>query len=549
MTAHRPLNHEESQQQLFAALHALRRRLRWRDNVHALTRWGWALLLPALAVALLAFVQPIANAWLWTALAVGGALLGWLLWSLLRPLSLARVARRVDAEAQTHERLATALELGAAHNRDPLPLRQQQDAAQRAATWAANPTSTLPWRWERRPLIGAGILTLFLLVAPLLPNPQEAILAQRAIVQRVAKAEAEKLDELQQQLEEENALPREAREALLRELESLERNLEQNEGDLEQALADIEKARQALEERLDANRAGREAALQQTVERLQQMSQQENASARDAAQALADQAASASEAERRAQASALREQAAQAAATDPALAEALQSLANAIEGGDGAAAQAAADALADTMAQTEQALADQAAIAEALGQVEQSRQAMANAPLANGQTAQNSGDGQGQGAGSGQGQGQGAGNGQGQGQGQGPGVGGGGGGSTSPTDQGGRDGSGTFQGSDPNNLGTQNDGEAFFGGSDEILVPEWGDPSLVRGQASSEGQTQSQEGSGIQPGLNNGAIVPSRNASASYESGSYQASGGRPSLAPYYEELILRYGERLRGER
>lgn len=118
MTAHRPLNHEESQQQLFAALHALRRRLRWRDNVHALTRWGWALLLPALAVALLAFVQPIANAWLWTALAVG-ALLGWLLWSLLRPLSLARVARRVDAEAQTHERLATALELGAAHNRDP----------------------------------------------------------------------------------------------------------------------------------------------------------------------------------------------------------------------------------------------------------------------------------------------------------------------------------------------------------------------------------------------------------------------------------------------
>ncbi|MGH2544858.1 MAG: hypothetical protein ACRDIB_18865, partial [Ardenticatenaceae bacterium] len=163
-----PLTYDEAQHQIYDALRRLRTRLRWRDGLRVASQWAWVAAAAALAIQLLARLMPIAGAIWWSVAIHLLALLGWVVWLLLRPLPLERVARRVDAEAHTKERLATALELEARHRQDELSLKQQRDAATAAGRAASAPVSSLPWQWARQPLWLAAALLLATLVAPLL---------------------------------------------------------------------------------------------------------------------------------------------------------------------------------------------------------------------------------------------------------------------------------------------------------------------------------------------------------------------------------------------
>ncbi len=79
-----------------------------------------------------------------------------------------------------------------------------------------------------------------------------------------------------------------------------------------------------------------------------------------------------------------------------------------------------------------------------------------------------------------------------------------------------------------------------------MLVPSWGDPSLIQGQQGSGGEAQESEGSGSQVGLNNGTLVPGSTFAGGFDPGSY-AGENRPDLPSYYEELIIRYQEQISG--
>ena len=550
-----PLNRDEALQQIVDALILFRHRLRWRNGVSFASRWAWLAIAIVLMLQIAARFVPIADVDWWGMLVLVVATIGWLLWLRVHPLSLEDVARRVDAEANTKERLATALELDAKARQDELSLLQQRDAAKLGQTLAQAPADVLTWQWSRRPAAFALILLLVTFVSAFLPNPMDAILAEREAIQQEAIAEADKIDDLRRALEEQNALPREDREKLLAELEELSRSLRENQGEREEALADIEQARDALRERQDPQNSAREASLEQLAAQLQRLSGNNEAQERESIAAgqealdeLAANMSQMSEQERRDAAESLRQQAAQAAATDPALAQALQQLANGLESNNLAAAEVAANQVEQALSDAEQALNDQQALAQALAQLDTSRQALAQAQEA--QAGENQGNAAGQGAGNGQAQGNAAGNGSGQGngagQGAGSGTGGGGGGSNSPTDNGGRQGSGSFAGSDPNRSGsgaiqgTPN----FNGANEEVLVPSWGNPSLIQGQAGNEGQVTEQEGNSPQAGVNQGAIVPGSIFSGEFESSPY-TSEQRQGLSPYYEELIIEYQKRI----
>ncbi|MBA3532812.1 MAG: hypothetical protein H0T73_12880 [Ardenticatenales bacterium] len=275
-----PFSRDETQQQIIDSLATLRSRLRWRDGVRLAAQWGWLAVAAALGVQLLARVTPIAWA-AWGSLALLlAALLLWLAWVQLRALPLPLVARYVDAEARTKERLATALELEAHARHDDLAMKQQSDAAGVAQRAARVPVETLPWQWSRRPVALAGVLLLATLIAPFLPNPMDAILAERAAVQREALEQAEEIENLREELAENGTLPREERERLLAEMDELAQSLRENPGDREEALADIERAREALRERQDPNSTSREASLEQLAAELQRMSGNEQAQER-----------------------------------------------------------------------------------------------------------------------------------------------------------------------------------------------------------------------------------------------------------------------------
>jgi hypothetical protein len=169
----------------------------------------------------------------------------WLLfvlgYSLLHPLPPLRVARRVDSELALRDRLATALELSrgvsAGDTRFDLALVAYQKADALAVARSIEPASAFPLRWPRRSLaLAAGCLIAALLLG-LMPNPMEAILAERTAVAEVAREQAEQLEELAGELAEVESLDPTDQEELLRQLREAAERLRANPGNRERGLA------------------------------------------------------------------------------------------------------------------------------------------------------------------------------------------------------------------------------------------------------------------------------------------------------------------------
>jgi hypothetical protein len=560
------------------------RRLRLRDGWLLAQRSLWAACLAGVLIQLTGRVWPMERLWLWTLAPLALWLLAMMGISLLQPLPPMRVARRVDAELGLKERLATALtledrgvgrlgnwetgrlgnwETGKLENVGQSPnlptyqstnlptyqptnlptfhstliALQRQDAL--ATAQAVDPRRAFPFRWLRRPLLLTAVLVAAMIVLAVLPNPMDAVLAERAAVAQAAEEQAERMEELREEIENVGELTPEAREELLRQLAELAEQLRANPGDREEALADLSKVEEALRQELDPNADARQAALEALAAGLQALAEGETDEEADlsdipeALEKLAEQLAEMDAAEREALAQSLAGMAARTAqAGEGDLAQALAALAQAAQSGEGDVASQAAQAAADALAQAQGELADQAALRRTLSQVQESRQAMA-------QAVQGQSVAQGQGQRQGQGQGQGQGQSQGQGQGQ-PGGGGGTQADTLPPA------SGVGKADRP-----QGEGQPGTTGEldQQIYVP-WerrqgsGDEVFIPGQEAGQGETQVREQKDPLPGAPGQALVPYQEVYYNYLDAanqtmerSYIPSGLKDYVREYFSQL------------
>ncbi len=516
----------ERNETLTPLLRPLGRRLRLRDGHSLITRTLWLPLLAVALIQLLGRLIPLAgyDRLAWTPLAL------WLLlapgYGLLRPLPPSRVARRADAELGLRDRLATALELG--HD-DPeqsrrfdaaLVASQQSDAL--VVARSLDPSQAFPLRWPTRLLaLAAGCLAAALLLA-YLPNPMDAILAERAAVAAAAEEQAEQLEELAEELAADETLDLAEREELLRQLREAIESLRNNPGDREQAMADLAKLEESLRRQLDLESAARRAALEGLAADLSTLAAETSPPSippkggEEVArllEQLAEQAAEMSPEERENLADALAEAAARIAGSDAALASALSQLAQGIRSGQSSsqAAQAAADAL--------RAASADAALQQALAQALDQAQGAANALAQAGQGAQAQRPGQGQG--------------------QGP-L-GSGGGTTART---GPPGTRTGRAGDP----TAPNKPFDVGELDTVFAP-WqqgqpGDPDFLPGRQTDQGEETTRETAQPQPGASGAALIPYSEVFASYADAAvetmereYVPSGLKEYVREYFTHL------------
>jgi hypothetical protein len=360
----------------------------------------------AVALALVARVQPVAP---WPELlAADGALVGGLVlavaaWAWLRRRRRLEIARRGDAALGLDERLSTAVET----REQPRPLaldtadrtahetligQQLRDTTDRlgAALPALDAALPLAPRASRRVWLLPLGLVVALGLATFAPNPMDAFWQQQAAVQQQIKEEQQRIEELRKELAARPGDPNDpTRQQLLQELQDLEQALGAGDLTREEALAQLSETEAQLQQLVDAQAPGEQAALDALG---RQLAQSDNPAARQAAEALKnnrpDAAAEAlkgldpskmTEEQRQALADALRQAAQDAAANDPNLAQRLNDAAQALESNDPAAAQRALENLANDVNQTGQNTLSQQELEQALAQIQQSKQGLAGA--------------------------------------------------------------------------------------------------------------------------------------------------------------------------
>jgi len=326
-----------------------RRRLRLRDGWRMAQQTLWLAALGGLLVQLAGRLWPVERLWQWSLLPFGVWLLGSLGYTLLQPMTLMRTACRVDRELGLRERLSSALafqptlsNIHAARAGGPeasfqrLAWRQHEDALHAAA--GVQPGQAFPFGWQPRPLAAAALLLLAALASAWLPNSMNAVLAEREAVRQEAARQAQRVEDLQRQVEQATELTAEQREELLRKLQELAEKLRQSNGDLEQAMADLSRLEQSLQEKLDPDALAQQANLEALAEQLARLAQKPRdpgqSAAEAAAQALAELAAQMGQMtpeERQQAAEQLAQMAAQTSQTgDDKLAESLAALAQAM---------------------------------------------------------------------------------------------------------------------------------------------------------------------------------------------------------------------------
>jgi hypothetical protein len=434
--------------------------------------------------------------------------------------------------------------------------RQQSDAL--ALARSIEPQRAFPLRWTGRLLaIAAACLVVALLLA-LLPNPMDAVLAERAAITAAAEEQAEALEELAEELAADETLDPEDREELLRALREAIDALRSNPGDLEQALADMAELKDALRSQLDPQSAARQAALEGLGADLAEAagSPDRDPLLEEMARLLQELAARAGEMsaeERTGLAEALEEMAARVGASDPELATALGQMAQDVRRGadPSTSAQAAAQALSQAASQA----ANQRAMGRALNHTQAASSRLASAgqravaqagsgDSQDGGTGEGEGQGPGQpagegdseGSGSGQGQGssesEGEGSGEGEGQGEGQGQGQGGQGQTPGQGTGGSGGGTTARTGPPDTrpgrAGRPTDPNKGYelGELDSVYAP-WqqgqpGSPDFLPGRESGQGEETVRE-EGPQAGSSGPALVPYSEVYASYNTAAAEA--------------------------
>jgi hypothetical protein len=413
------------------------RRRRLRDMLLWAPRGVLAGLLITALLATIARLRPLLDndevALVGVMLALAG-LLAALIAIWLSRRSVMAQARFADAALRLQERASTAVELAQGSLSAPPALSHAQldDAlhkARRVDMRAGLPLVLLGRDWLL--LVAAAVLVG---AAVILPNPQGELLSAQRALEAEIEEQAEHLQALADEIEQNEALSEEQREELQQPLADALAELEQGDLTREEAVAALSEAEAELR---DLQASNDTSALQRTLnEAAQPLSesgagqqlgsslQSGNLSAASAqAGALADSLPELTPEEQAALADALSEAAAQLQEIDPELASEMAAAAQALSAGDVAAAQEALRQAAGTLQQRTQQQAAAQQAGSAAGQLAQGRQQVAQAgepgQREGGQPGEG-GAGEGEGAG-GEGSGSGSGSGDGGGQGSGSG--------------------------------------------------------------------------------------------------------------------------------
>jgi hypothetical protein len=485
-------------------------RLRLVDGWSLAQRTVWAPLFTCCLIQLSGRFLPVKQLLLWSLL----PLLVWVVvivgYSMIRPVTPMRTARRVDVQLRLRERLSTAYYLQSL-DRGPSPVTktfqaplvqaQREDAL--AVSRGIQPNVAFPFEWKLRNLMFAGFFILAAIPFSVLHNPMNDVLLEREVIKTMAQEQAAQIEKLEQKIANAEGLSPEEREEMIQKLAELAEALKSNPGDLEQALADISKVEEALKAKLDRDNAVKSANLQSLAAQLQELSGKESDpnqdqidAASEALDQLIEQLDSLSDAQKQELVEQLAQMAAQAAQSgNNDLSQALSSMAQAIQQNDQQAAAQAAQAAQGALDQSQAQMNGQQALNQALAQLQTSRQAMSQSSQAMTQS----------------------------GQGQDPGLGKTSGVSMAPAPNQGQPGSGggttadalppaTSQGSA--SLPQGEDATVPLGNLDDQVYAPWqssagnGEELFIPGQDTGEGESQSTEGEAVNPGSTNQTLVP-----------------------------------------
>ena len=235
------------------ALAPVARRVRLRRLAGGFSRGALAGAACAVLVALISFFLPIERAY---ALAAALALAVCALFcaaGALRPVRAAQAARVADA-CGLKERVSTALECADA---GPMASLLRKDALRALGT--TDFRRALAVRWEKKPLLFALGLAALVALSAFLPNPQAAVLRDRARFAGEMEEAAQRAEAGAQELDAALYTPEELAE-LRRALSELARDLRAS-ADAREAYEAIDRARRASEEERAVGRERAGAAL------------------------------------------------------------------------------------------------------------------------------------------------------------------------------------------------------------------------------------------------------------------------------------------------
>ncbi|MEJ2485062.1 MAG: hypothetical protein P8Y68_04945 [Anaerolineales bacterium] len=441
------------------------------------------------------------------------------------PKSSLSIAWRVDQELNLKERFSSSIEFSG-YPQSPNPTfdifipQQKEETLQTLKSAPKN--SAFRLKLYPKHLIATTIISVIVIILTVLPNPMTDIIKQQEAIAAAAEAQAEKIDELREEILQGDLLSEEEKEDLINQLESLAAKLRDNQGDLAEAMADLSKVEAELLKQLNPQLNFKQAALNsmsQQLSNLAKENQNDDALNSDFQKNIEDilsQLSEMDEANLENLSQSLQKMAALAAqAGEPNLAETLSSLSQSVLSQDSEASQENGEKVAAALNQFENKISNQENIEKILSQLQKSRLALSQSSSASNsgqpssqgnQNGQNDDPGQGQNPGSGQNPSQGN-----------PGAGGGTKANTLP----GFTGSG--QANDPNGQGQ---GSLIGDLEDQIYVP-WdrlqgdNDPLSISGQDTGQGQMDVKEQNSPLPGINSFSLIPYTKVYRSYLNTAY----------------------------
>jgi hypothetical protein len=311
----------------------------------------------------------------------------------LRPRDALATALQADLRLGLDERLSTAVEDATKPPTVAIPslvaMRDAQLDDALHSLEAVVPARELPVTFNRKPLLPSCALVLLLLAVLFVPGMAPQVAAKKADPQ--VAAEQKNIEVLKQAIEKSPNAADPALQKLLQELDALSHDLKEGDLTSEEALARLSDTQAELQKALDPQAAAQREALDQLAK---QLATAQNSALKAASDALAnndpqkaaqeiakaaDSADKMTPEERKALAQDLRDARDSVAASDPELASRLNDAADALDSGDTQAAKDALQNLADKVENTGNDLATQKQIEQALSQIQQSKQNIAEA--------------------------------------------------------------------------------------------------------------------------------------------------------------------------